>query len=46
MVIACTTEPHYTGPTGTREGTMYTVRCANQLRGLGLRSEEVCYPQR
>ena len=46
MVVAFTTEPHYTIPSGTREGTMYSVRCANQMGGLGLRSEEVCYPQR
>ena len=46
MVVAFTTEPHYTVPAGTREGTMFSVRCANQMGGLGLRSEEVCYPQR
>lgn len=46
MVVAFTTEPHYTVPTGTREGTLFSVRCANQRGGLGPRSEEVCYPHR
>lgn len=46
MVIAFTTEPHYTVPAGTREGTGFSVRCANQMGGLGPRSDEVYYPQR
>lgn len=45
MVVAFTTEPHYTVPNGTPIGTMFSVRCANQMGGLGLRSDEVCYPQ-
>ena len=46
MVVAFTTEPRYTVPAGTSEGTGFSVRCANQMGGLGLRSAEVFYPQR
>lgn len=45
-VVAFTTEPRYTIPTGTREGTVFSVRCANQMGGLGLRSAEVTYSAR
>lgn len=45
-VVAFTTEPHYTVPRGTPEGSCYSVRCANFYGGLGERSNEVVYPNR
>jgi len=45
-IVAFTTQPHYTIPAGTREGSCYTVRCANQMGGLGIHSEKMVYPQR
>lgn len=45
-IVAFTTAPRYAIPAGTREGTVYSVRCANQMGGLGTRSKEVVYPQR
>ncbi len=44
-VVAFTTEPRYAIPAGTKEGACFTVRCANQMGGLGQRSQEVVYPQ-
>lgn len=46
MAVAFTTEPRYVVPAGTREGTCYSIRCANQMGGLGEYSAEVVYPQR
>lgn len=43
IIVAFVTEPHYTVPTGTHEGSCFSVRCANQMGGLGLRSAEVVY---
>lgn len=34
-IVAFTTTPSYTVPAGTLEGTIYTLRCANQRGGLG-----------
>ena len=45
-VVAFTTEPRYTVPRGTAEGSCYSVRCANFYGGLGERSNEVVYPNR
>lgn len=45
-VVAFTTEPHYSVPRGTAEGSCYSVRCANFMGGLGERSNEVVYPNR
>lgn len=45
-VVAFTTEPRYTVPRGTAEGSCYTVRCANWYGGLGEMSNEVVYPNR
>lgn len=45
-VVAFTTEPSYTVPKGTAEGSCYSVRCANFYGGLGERSNEVVYPVR
>lgn len=45
-VVAFTTEPFYTVPKGTAEGSCYSVRCANFYGGLGDRSNEVVYPNR
>ena len=43
-VVAFTTEPRYTVPRGTPEGSCFSVRCANFYGGLGERSNEVVYP--
>ena len=43
-VVAFTTEPHWKVPRGTREGSCFSVRCANFYGGLGERSNEVVYP--
>ncbi|MBO7661564.1 MAG: hypothetical protein J6S65_08600, partial [Bacteroidaceae bacterium] len=45
-IVAFTTSPSYSIPAGTREGSSYTIRCANQRGGLGLPSEPITYPQR
>ena len=45
-IVAFTTKPSYTIPAGTREGSCYTVRCANQMGGLGAPSDVIVYPQR
>ena len=45
-VVAFTTEPFYTVPKGTAEGSCYSIRCANYYGGLGERSNEVVYPNR
>ena len=45
-IVAFTTTASYDIPAGTREGTSYTIRCANQRGGLGLPSEPIVYPQR
>ena len=45
-VVAFTTEPRYTVPKGTPEGSCYSVRCANFYGGLGDRSNEVVYPNK
>lgn len=45
-VVAFVTEPHYTIPAGVREGTCYTVRCANQMGGLGESSTQVVFSLR
>jgi len=45
-VVAFVTEPHYTIPSGVREGTCYTVRCANQMGGLGESSNQVVFSLR
>jgi pectin methylesterase-like acyl-CoA thioesterase len=45
-VVAFTTEPQYTVPKGTPEGSCYSIRCANYYGGLGERSNEVVYPNR
>jgi len=45
-VVAFTTQPHYTVPKGTAEGSCYSIRCANFYGGLGERSNEVVYPNR
>lgn len=45
-VVAFVTEPHYTVPAGVREGTCYTVRCANQMGGLGESSVQVVFSLR
>lgn len=45
-VVAFATSPAYTVPAGTREGTCYTVRCANQRGGLGQASEQVVFSLR
>lgn len=46
IIVAFVTEPHYTIPSGTREGSCFCVRSANQMGGLGLRSAEVVYSKR
>lgn len=45
-VVAFTTEPHYTIPSGTAEGACYAIRCANYYGGLGERSNDVYYTRR
>ena len=45
-IVAFTTQPLYNVPAGTREGSCYTVRCANQMGGLGAPSDVIVYPQR
>ena len=45
-VVAFTTEPQYTVPKGTPEGSCFSIRCANYYGGLGERSNEVVYPNR
>lgn len=45
-VVDFTTQPHYTVPKGTPEGSCFSVRCANFYGGLGERSNEVVYPCR
>ena len=45
-IVAFTIKPSYTIPAGTREGSCYTVRCANQMGGLGAPSDIIVYPQR
>lgn len=45
-VVAFVTEPRYTVPVGVREGTCYTVRCANQMGGLGVSSAQVVFSMR
>lgn len=42
-IVAFVTEPRYQIPANTRQGSCYTVRCANQMGGLGLSSAEVVY---
>ena len=42
-VVTFTTEPTYTIPKGTADGSIYTIRCANFHGGLGLRSNDVTY---
>lgn len=42
-VVAFTRTPRYKIPRGTREGTVFTVRCANWYGGLGGASDEVYY---
>ena len=46
IIVAFTTQPRYTVPSGTREGASYAVRCANQMGGLGDRSREVVFSLR
>lgn len=43
VIVAFVTEPRYQIPANTREGSCYTIRCANQMGGLGLRSAEAVY---
>ena len=45
-VIAFTTQPRYTVPKGTAEGSCFSIRCANFYGGLGERSNEVVYPNK
>ena len=45
-IVAFTTQPLYNVPAGTREGACYTVRCANQMGGLGAPSDVIVFPQR
>ncbi len=45
-IVAFTTTPSFTVPAGTPEGAFFTVRCANQMGGLGLPSERIVFSTR